>query len=290
MVTGVIIMADFLIYRNDRQLGDHYVKFSPQTIWAIRNKFFKNGFNVNTNVQHATMVQGAILVESFIVDSKNPRAVSKVPEILSSQNVTDGSWVGTYHIENEQLWQDCKNGVFKGFSVEGYFDKKQVNVKSNNTNMSKKTGLQALLKQIFGEAEEMKEVTAVDGTVLSFEGDLAVGTQVNVTVDGKPTPAPAGDYQVEIDGKTFALTLDADGKVSTMEEAEAMSDEAEVLLAAIAKLHKDNATKFAAMQSTIDTLSGKLSAIEKGEKYVATGKNNESVSTGASNRKKLLGK
>lgn len=122
IVTGVFILADFLIYRNDNQLGEHYVKFSPEVIWKIRNKFFKNGFNNNTNVQHATMVKGATLVDSYIVHSTDPR-FPKVPEILSKQKVTDGSWVGSYYVENDALWQDCKNGIFKGFSVEGYFDK-----------------------------------------------------------------------------------------------------------------------------------------------------------------------
>ncbi len=34
-VTGVAIAADMLIYRNDKQLGKHYVTFSPEEVEKI---------------------------------------------------------------------------------------------------------------------------------------------------------------------------------------------------------------------------------------------------------------
>lgn len=276
IVTGVFIMADFLIYRNDKQLGEHYVKFSPDTIWQIRNKFFKNGFNVNTNVQHATMVKGATLVDSFIVHSSDPR-FPKVPEILAGQKVNDGSWVGSYFIENEQLWQDCKNGIFKGFSVEGYFDKIETQIK---TNMKKDTKKVSMFRNIFGTAsveETMTEATTVDGVVLFYDGDLAVGTAVMIEVDGKQVAAPEGDHQVDIDGVTYAITLDAEGKVATMEEVTAMSEEATVLSAAVKKIYTDANAKFTAMQKEIDQLKADLKTAQSGGKFSASGKKSETT-------------
>lgn len=280
IVTGVFIMADFLIYRNDKQLGEHYVKFSPETIWQIRNKFFKNGFNVNTNVQHATMVQGAILVDSFIVHSTDPR-FPKVPEILSKQKVNDGSWVGSYYIENEILWQECKRGTFKGFSVEGYFDKIETQITHKMKN-NKKT-VANFMKNIFGAdstEETMSEATTVDGVVLFYDGDLAVGTTVMVEVDGEKIPAPEGDHQVEIDGVTFAITLDAEGKVTTMEEVAQMSEEAVALSAVIKKVVTDATAKFTAMQKEIDQLKAELKDARGGEEF-----NNKGKKTGTSEKK-----
>lgn len=281
IVTGVFIMADFLIYRRDEELGEHFVKFSPETIWKIRNKFFKHGYNVNTNVQHSTVVKGAILVESYIVHSNDPR-FAKVPEILSKQKINDGSWIGSYYIENEALWQDCKNGIFKGFSIEGYFDKKATQI---TTNMKKKS---TIFKNIFGATskEDMSEVTTVDGLVISYEGDLAVGTAVTIEIDGKQTAAPAGDHQVEIDGKTYAISLDDEGKVISMDEVTAMSEEAEILAEAMRKIVADAKVKFAAMQKTIDTLTARLDAAEKGEKFNKKPKN--TTDTGGKGFKKLL--
>lgn len=273
IVTGVFIMADYLIYRNDKQLGEHYVKFSPETIWAIRNKFFKKGYNVNTNLEHSLMVEGAILVESYIVHSTDPR-FAKVPGILSKQNVNDGSWIGSYYIENENLWQDCKNGIFTGFSVEGYFDKVEIKVKKQSMNKNKKT---SLFKNIFGasSAENFSEATTVDGTVVFWEGDLAVGTSLMIEVEGEKVAAPEGDHQVDIDGKTFALTVDAEGKVSKMEEVAQMSEEATILSQAIKKVIDDASVKFAAQQKEIDKLKVDLQAAQAGGKFSASGKKSD---------------
>jgi hypothetical protein len=358
IVTGVFIMADHLIYRNDKQLGEHFVKFKPEVVWQIRNKFFKNGFNVNTNVQHETMVEGAILVDSFIVHSTDPR-FPRVPEILAKQKVNDGSWVGSYYIENDQLWQDCKNGIFTGFSVEGYFDKVEAKVRtgmsknktrvtkgrfgevaqvskwyqtvdqntfevgtklttswtdhegntstsplsageyttetgsqilvdsngtirlvyskqSKTTNMSK-SKKNSLFKNIFGAAatEEFGQATTVDGTVIFWEGELAVGTSVLIEVDGAKVAAPEGDHQVDIDGKTFVVTLDAEGKVTSMTEVTAMSEEAEILSAAIKKVVDDAQAKFAAQQAEIDKLKADLQTAQAGGKFSASGKKSD---------------
>lgn len=356
IVTGVFIMADHLIYRNDKQLGEHFVKFPQKVVWDIRNKFFKMGFNVNTNVQHQTMVDGAILVESYIVHSTDPR-FPKVPEILAKQKVNDGSWVGSYYIENEQLWQDCKNGIFKGFSVEGYFDKVETKVRTgmskNKTRVAKgrfgeiaqvskwyqtvdqntfevgtklttswtdhegntsssplqageyttetgsqilvdssgmvrlvyskqsktkqmsKSKMNSLFKNIFGAAaqtEEFGQATTVDGAVIFWEGDLAVGTSVMIEVDGAKVAAPEGDHQADIDGKTFVITLDAEGVVTSMEEVTAMSEEAEALAAAIKKVVEDAKGQFAAQQAEIDKLKADLAVAQSGGKFSASGK------------------
>jgi len=272
IVTGVFIQANFLIYRNDKQLGEHFVKFSADTIWSIRNKFFKKGFQGNTNVEHGPMIKGATLVESYIVHNSDPR-FPRVPGILSGQKVNDGSWIGSYHIENSALWQDCKNGTFTGFSVEGYFDKVITQVKKVNMKDKKKN---SFFKNIFGTEEQMGEAKTVDGVVLFYGGDLKEGTAVQIEVDGEKIAAGAGDHQLEIDGKTFAITLDEEGKVSTMEEVEAMSDEAEALSEAIRKVVKDANGKFAAMETKyekrIKELEDGLEAVSKGGKFSAEAK------------------
>jgi len=215
-------------------------------------------------VQHKTTVKGAVLVESYIVHATDPR-FTKVPEILAKQKVNDGSWIGSYHIENDALWQDCKNGIFNGFSIEGYFDKTATNIK---TNMSKKK--KGLFQSIFGSEggkDTMGEVTTVDGIVLSFEGDLAVGTAVTIEIDGKPTAAPAGDHQVEIDGTVYAVTLDDEGKVATMDEVEAMSEEAEILAEAMRKIVKEAKTEFAEMRKENVALKARVQVLEAGGKF-----------------------
>jgi hypothetical protein len=124
IVTGAMMLADTPIYRN--QGGEEFmVVFDKQTIEKIAQKFFKQGNGNNVNVMHTTDVSGVSLFESFITDSQRgiqaPKGYPKVPE---------GSWFGSYHITNNEVWASVLDGTFKGFSVEGVFNKVPVKMKT----------------------------------------------------------------------------------------------------------------------------------------------------------------
>jgi hypothetical protein len=38
------------------------------------------------------------------------------------EGVADGSWFGSFYVENDNVWNEVKQGKYKGFSVEGLFD------------------------------------------------------------------------------------------------------------------------------------------------------------------------
>lgn len=132
----------------------------------------------------------------------------------------------------------------------------------------------SLFKNIFGAAviEEFGEATTVDGVMIFWEGDLAVGTSVMIEVEGEKVAAPEGPHQADVDGVTYAITLDAEGKVTTLEEVTAMSEEAEILSAAIKKVVEDAKGQFAAQQAEIDKLKADLQVAQAGGKFSASGK------------------
>lgn len=138
-VTGVAIAADMPIYRNDTQLGKHYVIFSPEEIekiWIKRNRDMAiNKVNVNHDSKKV-IKQGAggiFLIEQWIVD--NARGMG-VPLSLSKQGIRDGSLIETYQIEDEQTWKDVMAGKYNGFSIEGMFVKWPVSVKKIGEQMN----------------------------------------------------------------------------------------------------------------------------------------------------------
>jgi len=66
------------------------------------------------------------IIESLIIDKKRgvlaPENFEKVP---------DGSWWGSMRVENDDIWQQVKDGTFKGFSVEGIFSSsKELNLQT----------------------------------------------------------------------------------------------------------------------------------------------------------------
>ena len=37
-------------------------------------------------------------------------------------DVPDGSWFASYYVENDEVWNQVKDGTFKGFSVECFME------------------------------------------------------------------------------------------------------------------------------------------------------------------------
>ena len=60
--------------------------------------------------------EGVYVIESLIID--NERGIN-TPK--GFDDAPDGSWWGSMRIENDDVWEKVKSGVFNGFSVEGLF-------------------------------------------------------------------------------------------------------------------------------------------------------------------------
>ena len=121
IVSGALMLADTPIYRNDSN-GEYYVTFTPGTIEKIAQKFFKKGYQSNVNLMHDgnQEVEGVTMFESWIKDSSRGVAPMK-----GFEDAPEGSWFGSFKVENEDVWDRVKSGEFKGFSVEGVFNYKK---------------------------------------------------------------------------------------------------------------------------------------------------------------------
>ncbi len=120
IVSGFAMMAEKPIYRRDDDGKEYYVKFTAESIKNIAEQFFKNRLNNQTNAMHQTdkFLEGVYVFESFLIDEN--RGI-KVPK--GYDDAPEGSWFISMKVENNEVWESVKNGTFKGFSVEGIFDK-----------------------------------------------------------------------------------------------------------------------------------------------------------------------
>jgi len=118
IISGPLMLADTPIYRND-QNGEYYVQFTKDTIKQIAQKFFRKGYQQNVNLMHdsGSIVNGLTMFESWISDEKRG-----IKPMLGFENVPDGSWFGSFKVENDEVWKLIKEGKVKGFSVEGVFN------------------------------------------------------------------------------------------------------------------------------------------------------------------------
>jgi hypothetical protein len=286
IVTGVAIAANKWIYRNDEIYGEHYVRFTPPVIELMNVKNAKaNNFNL-VNIEHdpKQVAKGVYLVANYIVSNSDPK-YPNVPEAFKDQNIDDGSLIRSYYFENKELYEKVKKEG--GFSIEGWFDKKQVNFKQQ-IKMSKPT--KTVWQLIFGATEEktqFAQVTAIDGTVLMYDGDLAEGTAMFIEENGEQVAAKVGDYQVTLeDGTEKIVTLDEAGVVTAITDVQAMeSDEptvTEQIAEVMKKVLKDTDERFKAIEdenkklkSQIEGFKSQIETFSKGGKFEHQGKKTE---------------
>jgi hypothetical protein len=118
IISGPLMLADTPIYRNDDN-GEYYVVFTKETIKKIAQRFFKKGYQSNVNLMHeqGNLTEGMTMFESWIKDDKRG-----IKAMKGFEDVPDGSWFGSFKVDNDDVWQMVKDGKVRGFSVEGQFN------------------------------------------------------------------------------------------------------------------------------------------------------------------------
>ena len=229
LVLGVIMRADFPIYRIGRDDYEYYIYYSPEVIRQMAQKYLADGRSNEVNIMHdpKAFVEGVEMVQWFIKDA----AAGIAPEGFA--DISDGSLFAEFHISNDDVWEAIKGGTFRGFSLEGYFsvepetsqEKADAMAADNkgkfskiikNLTMSKLDKIKAALAAILAQYGSV----ATDKGVLNWDGeeDLKAGDKVFTEgEDGQRAAVADGEYVTE-DGKTIVVV---DGSVSEIRDPEA---------------------------------------------------------------------
>ena len=221
LVRGVIMRADYPIFRRDDSYGEYYVIYRADTIRRMAEKYLAESRQNDVNVMHedGSDVDGVRMVQWFIKDS----SAGIAPEGFG--DIEEGSLFAEYHVTNADVWDSIKDGTYKGFSLEGVFSLVPQEMRKETFNnekiMVKRTKLSRIKAALAKAMLELGSVTTDKG-ILVWDGDedLKAGDEVFVEdSDGTRVPAPDGDYRTT-DGKVIRVK---DGKVE-----EIVDDEAEV--------------------------------------------------------------
>lgn len=101
-VFGCVLQSNKMIYRKDIGNGPGYVWFSRDTIRKIYQKY---GYSKNVTFQHIqNKPNSVIMMKSWLQESDD-----------------DTSWFVKYKIIDNNLWEQIKKGIVRGFSLEGNF-------------------------------------------------------------------------------------------------------------------------------------------------------------------------
>ena len=199
IVMGAAMIPDLPIYRRDER-GEYYAIFKKETIKALVQKLFKENKHNNFNEEHNAfkILDGVYIYQSFITDAE-----LGISAPSGFENVADGTWFIAAKVENDEAWAKVKKeGLLKGFSVEGVFDLEPYKFKKMN-----KINLESVihtLKSVFADAEEevvveekFGEAILVDGTIVKWEGDLVEGAALVVVLPEGEVAAPDGVHELE---------------------------------------------------------------------------------------------
>lgn len=214
LISGVIMLADSPIYRRNGDY-EYYVTYNRETLKKMASKLLQDGTFKNIDIQHnGEFIKGLELMELYIKDEKkglNPNYVSDVP---------DGSLMGTFHITDDALWNEVKNGNYlNGFSLEGLFTIE----KMNNNKVNKNTSMN-ILNKFMKRLVKFAEIATDKGVLLIAEGDeFAIGTEVYVEIEGEWVAAEDGEYRLDDD----RVVVIAEGKIAEIREKEVEEPDAE---------------------------------------------------------------
>ncbi len=142
-VLGVVMIPNKLIYRRDSNGFEYFIKYEPDTIHQMVEKFFRdvNPNNVDTN-HNFELVEGVVLSQAFFKNTEkgiNPAGFEDLP---------DDTLFFEYHILNDEIWNGIKEGTWKGFSLAGYFNVEPVEMKKEEPKPSVLDDIEDLIKKI----------------------------------------------------------------------------------------------------------------------------------------------
>ena len=133
------------------------------------------------------------------------------------EHVTNGSWFGSYAIDNDDVWQKVKDGTFNGFSVEGYFGHKLIKQENSqildNMKNQKISKWFEQFKSLFENLPmdttdtnnvELMDVTLEDGTPVKID-KLENGGKVTLITETGEVELASGTYKLA-SGETIEVS------------------------------------------------------------------------------------
>lgn len=251
IITGVALLADTPIYRISPSGEEYYVNFTKETIKKLVEKYFKFGLGNSVNIEHnnSMFCDNVIMTESFLINKD--RGICPI----EFKDVPDGSWVVSYKVNNNDVWEKIKSGELKGFSVQGIFSLIQEKFEDKHKNKFKMKSLKEMLKNILLQFDGVQ----TDKGMLTWNGEKQLEPGDEVYLDEKP--APDGDYVA--DDKVFVVK---DGKVEEIRDKD-VEDEKPEDKKEDEKLDSDTTEttedKEDDKDDTIEKLEGRVAELEK---------------------------
>ena len=115
ILMGAALIPNKKIYRRNGE-EEFYIYFSEDTVRKSMELFFKRGNQNNATYEHKDELNGMSVVESWLIEDEK---LDKSK--LYGFSLPKGTWMISMKVDNDEVWNNVKEGKVKGFSIEGYF-------------------------------------------------------------------------------------------------------------------------------------------------------------------------
>ncbi len=244
ILLGAALIPNKDILRTNPETGESFhIFFDEKTIEKTAHDFIKNGFQGNSTVDHEVKLEGVSVVETWIVEDPETDKAKTF-----GKTYPKGTWVAMMKVYDDKTWQDAKEGKINGFSIDGLFGLKQINLKTEEMSDEKvANSIFEKLKVLFKKDElKLGQIKLKDGkTTLEFEGDSPeVGKPIFLLTEDKENKvrAPKGSHETETGEMVH---VDSNGLVAEkVEEKDEVSEEVKM---AVQKLMAEQKKEFQKM-------------------------------------------
>ncbi len=95
---------------------EYYITFDAETIQKCAHQYLIKNLQHSHTLEHKFSIVGCTVVESWLVESEQDKSTHL------GFNLPVGTWVLGVKVQDDDVWQTVKDGVVKGFSIEGMFN------------------------------------------------------------------------------------------------------------------------------------------------------------------------
>jgi hypothetical protein len=199
-LVGVALIPEKEIPRYSEEDGEYLVFFSKETIEKAQELFMNGLKNNKATIEHQKDIDGVSVIETWIKEDTNDKS-----NLYGFNDVPVGSWFVKMKVYNDDVWKEVKSGRLRGFSIEGFFVDKVIEMQKEDILDLAEECIECEQKEVL---EEIKEVL--------MEAEL----RPDKTLDGTPVYRDIekaelygelffdceGSHPHDIDGETFFMS------------------------------------------------------------------------------------
>ena len=199
MLVGVALIPEKQIPRFDETEGEYLVFFSKETIEKAQELFMNGLKNNNATVEHEKDIDGVSVIETWIKEDKNDKS-----NLYGFSDIPIGSWFVKMKVYNDEVWKQVKDGDLRGYSIEGFFVDKVIEMQKNDILDLAEECIECEQKEVLQEIKEvlldaeLKPDLTLDGTPIYLDIEKA-------ELYGSLFFDCEGSHSHEIDGRTFYM-------------------------------------------------------------------------------------